>query len=61
MLYRIVLSFSLTSNFHFQIPVALLISQLPKEVDGHPGLLRFSEVVNLLHEFGHVVCFFRSA
>ncbi|KAH6798728.1 Zincin-like metalloproteases family protein [Perilla frutescens var. frutescens] len=38
-----------------QIPVALLISQLPKEVDGHPGLLRFSEVVNLLHEFGHVV------
>lgn len=38
-----------------QFPVALLISQLPKEVDGHPGLLRFSEVVNLLHEFGHVV------
>ncbi|KAL0421505.1 UNVERIFIED_CONTAM: putative thimet oligopeptidase [Sesamum latifolium] len=38
-----------------QIPVALLISQLQKEVDGHPGLLRFSEVVNLLHEFGHVV------
>ncbi|KAI3467654.1 hypothetical protein Pfo_024317 [Paulownia fortunei] len=38
-----------------QIPVALLISQLQKEVDGHPGLLRFSEVVNLFHEFGHVV------
>ncbi|KAL0364273.1 UNVERIFIED_CONTAM: putative thimet oligopeptidase [Sesamum angustifolium] len=38
-----------------QIPVALLISQLQKEVDGRPGLLRFSEVVNLLHEFGHVV------
>ncbi|KAL0385411.1 UNVERIFIED_CONTAM: putative thimet oligopeptidase [Sesamum radiatum] len=38
-----------------KIPVALLISQLQKEVDGHPGLLRFSEVVNLLHEFGHVV------
>ncbi|KAG8365960.1 hypothetical protein BUALT_Bualt17G0026300 [Buddleja alternifolia] len=38
-----------------QIPLALLISQLQKEVDGHPGLLRFSEVVNLLHEFGHVV------
>ncbi|XP_059633588.1 probable thimet oligopeptidase isoform X2 [Cornus florida] len=38
-----------------QIPVALLISQFQKEVDGHPGLLRFSEVVNLFHEFGHVV------
>ncbi|PIN18832.1 Neurolysin [Handroanthus impetiginosus] len=38
-----------------QIPVALLISQLQKEVDGRPGLLRFSEVVNLFHEFGHVV------
>ncbi|XP_051116561.1 probable thimet oligopeptidase [Andrographis paniculata] len=38
-----------------QIPVALLISQLQKEVDGSPGLLRFSEVVNLFHEFGHVV------
>ncbi|KAK2987176.1 hypothetical protein RJ640_030768 [Escallonia rubra] len=38
-----------------QIPVALFISQLQKEVGGHPGLLRFSEVVNLFHEFGHVV------
>ncbi|KAK3013155.1 hypothetical protein RJ639_008578 [Escallonia herrerae] len=38
-----------------QIPVALFISQLRKEVGGHPGLLRFSEVVNLFHEFGHVV------
>ncbi|CAA0822740.1 Probable thimet oligopeptidase [Striga hermonthica] len=38
-----------------QIPVALLIAQLQKEVDEHPGLLRFSEVVNLFHEFGHVV------
>ncbi|KAL8535208.1 hypothetical protein ACS0TY_011004 [Phlomoides rotata] len=38
-----------------QIPVALLISQLHKRADGNPGLLRFSEVVNLLHEFGHVV------
>ncbi|KAM7487196.1 hypothetical protein LguiB_024680 [Lonicera macranthoides] len=38
-----------------QIPVALLISQLQEEVGGRPGLLRFSEVVNLFHEFGHVV------
>ncbi|KAI8022779.1 putative thimet oligopeptidase [Camellia lanceoleosa] len=37
-----------------KIPVALLTSQLQKEV-GHTGLLRFSEVVNLFHEFGHVV------
>ncbi|KAK6139171.1 hypothetical protein DH2020_027083 [Rehmannia glutinosa] len=42
-------------NSKRQIPVALLISQLQKEVNGHPGLLRFSEVVNLFHEFGHVV------
>ncbi|XAR48147.1 Neurolysin [Bertholletia excelsa] len=38
-----------------KIPVAVLISQIRKEVDGHTGLLRFSEVVNLFHEFGHVV------
>ncbi|KAL6969325.1 thimet oligopeptidase [Sarracenia purpurea var. burkii] len=38
-----------------KIPVALLISQLQKEVGGHTGLLRFSEVVNLFHEFGHLV------
>ncbi|XP_073299843.1 probable thimet oligopeptidase [Primulina huaijiensis] len=38
-----------------QIPVAVLISQLQKEVNGHSTLLRFSEVVNLFHEFGHVV------
>ncbi|KAL3656049.1 hypothetical protein CASFOL_000445 [Castilleja foliolosa] len=37
-----------------QIPVALLICQLQKEVNGHPGMLSFSEVVNLFHEFGHV-------
>ncbi|WJZ81537.1 hypothetical protein VitviT2T_001376 [Vitis vinifera] len=46
---------SLSSNGARQIPVALLISQCQKEVDDHPGLLRFSEVVNLFHEFGHVV------
>lgn len=39
-----------------QIPVALLISQCQKEADGSSGLLRFSEVVSLFHEFGHVVC-----
>ncbi|XP_073132698.1 probable thimet oligopeptidase isoform X2 [Henckelia pumila] len=38
-----------------QIPVAVLISQLQKEVNRHSTLLRFSEVVNLFHEFGHVV------
>ncbi|KAG2701842.1 hypothetical protein I3760_06G062600 [Carya illinoinensis] len=38
-----------------QLAVALLISQFEKDVGGHPGLLRFSEVVNLFHEFGHVV------
>ncbi|XP_047318955.1 probable thimet oligopeptidase [Impatiens glandulifera] len=38
-----------------QIAVVLLISQLPTEVDGRPGLLPFSEVVNLFHEFAHVV------
>ena len=37
--------------------MALLISQFEKDIGGHPGLLRFSEVVNLFHEFGHVVCF----
>ncbi|KAI7997994.1 putative thimet oligopeptidase [Camellia lanceoleosa] len=39
-----------------KIPVALLTSQLQKEV-GHTALLRFSEVVNLFHEFGNVICF----
>lgn len=38
-----------------KIPVALLISHLQKEDNGGSGLLRFSEVVNLFHEFGHVV------
>lgn len=35
--------------------MALLISQFQKEVDGLPGLMRFSEVVSLFHEFSHVV------
>ncbi|KAK1381470.1 Neurolysin [Heracleum sosnowskyi] len=38
-----------------QIPVALLTSQFQKYVDGGSGLLRFSKVVGLFHEFGHVV------
>ncbi|XP_042499957.1 probable thimet oligopeptidase isoform X1 [Macadamia integrifolia] len=46
---------SLSYNGARQIPVALLISQFRKEMDGNLGLLRFSEVVNLFHEFGHVV------
>lgn len=33
----------------------MLLSQFEKGADGHPGLLCFPEVVNLFHEFGHVV------
>ncbi|XP_022634548.1 probable thimet oligopeptidase isoform X2 [Vigna radiata var. radiata] len=46
---------ALTISGAKQIPVALLISQCQKEADGSSGLLRFSEVVSLFHEFGHVV------
>ncbi|KAL5552527.1 hypothetical protein UlMin_039928 [Ulmus minor] len=46
---------ALLLNSERQIPVVLLISQLQKDTKEHPGLLRFSEVVNLFHEFGHVV------
>lgn len=35
--------------------MALLICQFQKEAVGVSGLLRFSEVVSLFHEFGHVV------
>ncbi|KAL3328044.1 hypothetical protein AABB24_035615 [Solanum stoloniferum] len=51
----IALQNGLLNSGSIQIPVALLVSQFEKEVDGHPGLLQFSEVVNLFHEFGHVV------
>ncbi|KAH0637928.1 probable thimet oligopeptidase [Solanum verrucosum] len=51
----IALQNGLLSSGSRQIPVALLVSQFEKEVDGHPRLLQFSEVVNLFHEFGHVV------
>ncbi|KAJ8758908.1 hypothetical protein K2173_002687 [Erythroxylum novogranatense] len=46
---------ALLHNGARQIPVALLISQLQKDNEGESCLLRFSEVVNLFHEFGHVV------
>ncbi|WOL03678.1 hypothetical protein Cni_G12398 [Canna indica] len=46
---------SLSSSGTRQIPVALLISQCPKQIDDNSVLLRFSEVVTLFHEFTHVV------
>ncbi|XWS34633.1 hypothetical protein CRYUN_Cryun21dG0054700 [Craigia yunnanensis] len=46
---------SVAFNGARQVPVALLISQLQKDIGGIPSLLRFSEVVSLFHEFGHVV------
>lgn len=49
--------------FCVQVPIALLLSQLPKQSNDSSGLLKFSEVVSLFHEFGHVVgwCFFLSS
>ncbi|XP_021746587.1 probable thimet oligopeptidase [Chenopodium quinoa] len=46
---------SLSANAARQVPVVLLMSELSKEDDNSPTLLRFSEVVSLFHEFGHVV------
>ena len=40
----------------FQIPVALVVAQVKNEVGDNPGLLWFSEVLKLFHEFGHMVC-----
>ncbi|KAJ4884179.1 putative thimet oligopeptidase [Raphanus sativus] len=46
---------ALFSNGSCQIPVALLIAQFSKDGGGEAMPLGFSEVVNLFHEFGHVV------
>ncbi|PPD86502.1 hypothetical protein GOBAR_DD16560 [Gossypium barbadense] len=46
---------SVAFNGARQVPLALLISQLQTDIGGIPSLLRFTEVVSLLHEFGHVV------
>ncbi|KAL9861411.1 putative thimet oligopeptidase [Arabidopsis thaliana] len=46
---------ALFSNGACQIPVALLIAQFAKNGSGEAVPLGFSEVVNLFHEFGHVV------
>ncbi|CAN8238677.1 unnamed protein product [Cochlearia groenlandica] len=46
---------ALFSNGACQIPVALLIAQFAKDGSGEAMPLGFSEVVNLFHEFGHVV------
>uniref|UniRef100_A0A453G3U6 Peptidase M3A/M3B catalytic domain-containing protein n=1 Tax=Aegilops tauschii subsp. strangulata TaxID=200361 RepID=A0A453G3U6_AEGTS len=43
------------SNGSRKVPVAVLLSQCPKEFDGNSALLRFPEVVRIFHEFSHVV------
>uniref|UniRef100_A0A0D9V954 Peptidase M3A/M3B catalytic domain-containing protein n=1 Tax=Leersia perrieri TaxID=77586 RepID=A0A0D9V954_9ORYZ len=45
----------LCSNGTRKVPVAVLLSQCPKEFDGNSSLLRFPEVVRIFHEFSHVV------
>lgn len=54
--YAMLLKISDSLVFLSQVPLALLISQLQTDIGGIPSLLRFTEVVSLLHEFGHVVC-----
>ncbi|VAH82608.1 unnamed protein product [Triticum turgidum subsp. durum] len=43
------------SNGSRKVPVAVLLSQCPKEFDGNSALLRFPEVVRIFHEFSHMV------
>ncbi|KAL5717777.1 thimet oligopeptidase [Ranunculus cassubicifolius] len=45
---------SVASSGVHQIPVALLVCQLRKEGEDNTCLLRFSDVVKLFHELGHV-------
>lgn len=46
---------SLSANAARQVPVVILMSEFLKEDGNSHALLRFSEVVSLFHEFGHVV------
>ncbi|KAK4763660.1 hypothetical protein SAY87_013098 [Trapa incisa] len=46
---------SLSDNNTCKMPVAVLIAQFQNDTDDHPALLRFSEVVDFFHEFGHVI------
>ncbi|KAL9226305.1 hypothetical protein vseg_002135 [Gypsophila vaccaria] len=46
---------SLSSNDARQVPIVLLLTDILKEDTCSPVVLRFSEVVSLFHEFGHVV------
>lgn len=55
------LDFHRASSFYTQVPVVLLMSDILKGDVNCPALLRFSKVVSLFHEFGHMVsskCFF---
>ncbi|KAK9750969.1 hypothetical protein RND81_02G233200 [Saponaria officinalis] len=46
---------SLSSSGARQVPVVLLMTEILKEGTDSPAVLRFSEVISLFHEFGHVV------